>query len=652
LNSNKNSGIDMNGGEGKEYPPVPEVEDDLPLLEEEIMQDYESMFPEENLLDALMSSSDEEDGVQEDGVVAVASPRYSTGAVPASVGGEKQQQQQQQHTTVVSVDSSLQPIARRTRTHARQNSISMEELNAMLDIDQMEELPDHGQVFDDEEEYRKFLLDLKAMSNSPRGENESGVDDSDDEDFIQELKEMLENQVDDCFGGSFNVVSKGVTSEMPIEKISSLFRKNKPKEGQCEKKSKQLRRSLRLNKADKKLYAAKLASKRTHEQMALPPHIAVAQQGDMRDLDTLAVVMGINESSVPNHGQFHQVPLPTEFNPSAFVSLAHQVKWRPPLPHAVRKVHSKLVQKQQLVALQRPCRMSAIPLEQLNFLVYQLVQHLQMLIQVLCLAALQNQDDVVKETRDTLLDFVSGNPNEKFLFIDILKKFTGNSLYDGLRSDVLSLLDLVEARGWGSNPISLGNNVPKNQIAVRVWSNLPYQIIRLTGNLMLVFDQNRIPREPNFRVTNQMKFSPAEDSLLAWGIRKYTYDWEKISKEFFPNKKPDQLFHRKKNLVGKKSLVNDVVQCITMPLTPSEIYLLRQATHYYGTQVGRWDIICKEHLPYREPRSLSMLWAKCVAEHKKSRQPLPLQEKNSQTLVPSAPPMFRAFDMLDRKTTK
>ena len=634
----------MTGEDGKES--LPEVEDDLPLLEEEIMQDYESMFPEENLLDALMSSSDEEDGFQEDGV-AVASPGHSTGPMRESVGGEKQQQ----HTAVVSVDSSLQPIARRTRTHARQSSMLMEELNAILDIDEVEALPDHGQVFDDEEEYRKFLLDLKAMNDSPRGENDSAVDDSDDEDFIQELKEMLENQVDDCFGGSFNVMSAGVTSEMPIEKISSLFRKNKSKDGQCEKKSKQLRRSTRLNKADKKLYAAKLASKRTNERMALPPHVAVAQQGDMRDLDTLAVVMGINESSAQNQGQFHQVPLPTEFNPTAYVSLAHQVKWRPPLPHAVRKVHSKLVQNQQLVAVQRPYRIPVIPLEQMNFLVYQIAQHLQMLIQVLCLAALQNQDDVVKATRDTLLDFVSGKPNGKSLFIDILKKFTGNSLYDGLRSDVLLLLDLIEARGWGCDPISIGNNVPKNQIAVRVWSNLPYQLIRPTANLRLVFDQNRIPREPNFRVTKQMKFSPAEDSLLAWGIRKYTYDWKKISKEFFPNKKPDQLFHRKKNLVGKKSVVNAVVQCITMPLTPSEVYLLRQATHYYGTQVGKWDLICKEHLPYREPRFLSMLWAKYEAANK-GTQPSPLQEKNSQTLVPPAPPMLQAFNNLSRRTIK
>ena len=108
-----------------------------------------------------------------------------------------------------------------------------------------------------------------------------------------------------------------------------------------------------------------------------------------------------------------------------------------------------------------------------------------------------------------------------------------------------------------------------------------------------------------------MKFTPAEDRLLAWGIHKHAYEWKNIKNEFLPTKSESELKNRKKNKTGasKENIIKDVVSAITMPLTPAETHLIDQAIHYYGKQRGKWDDICREHLPYREPRTLSMLWA-------------------------------------------
>lgn len=117
-------------------------------------------------------------------------------------------------------------------------------------------------------------------------------------------------------------------------------------------------------------------------------------------------------------------------------------------------------------------------------------------------------------------------------------------------------------------------------------------------------------------------------------LYRYAYDWKKIRDNLVPTKTVDQLFIRKKNCVGQgktgiikvrmtrqrplwdmpydtiKKGMQDVVTSITMPLTPAEISVIEQALYYYGAKVtGRWDIICKNHLPYRHPKCLANLWA-------------------------------------------
>lgn len=48
--------------------------------------------------------------------------------------------------------------------------------------------------------------------------------------------------------------------------------------------------------------------------------------------------------------------------------------------------------------------------------------------------------------------------------------------------------------------------------------------------------------------------------------------------------------------------VQRAVDTITGPLCQDEIELLEQALAFYGKQAGRWDIICRDHLPHRQPQ--------------------------------------------------
>lgn len=597
-------------GTGQEYLPA----------DEEIMQDYESMFPEENLLDALMSSSDEEDEMSD--AEHGRGPQSPGRSADASAGN--QQITMCHNIASPAKQATLQPISRRTRKTKDFEGVQLDELEALLDIDDVEEIENFGKVFDDEEEYQKFLEDLKAVDAHINGE-ESNNDDSEDEDFIQELKEMLENQVDDCFGEAYNVFSSNtLTSEMPIEKISSLFKKTKGKKDDARgsrRKPKQLRRSLRLNKAEKKLYAAKLATKRSY--LALPPYAAAAQYSDMKDLDTLAVVMGVPMGSLKVPAG--QVPLPSEFQPGMYQALAHNVRWRPPLPRSVRRIYSHMVaSKENIPKGNAPSSKSIgyFSTEQYTILADQIRQHLQMLIQVFYLSSFQGELEATEKTKQMLLN--SGNS------LDLLRKITGEARYSEWMPCIRSIIDLTENSNLSlCRDVNL-ETISRIKIAGEIWNGLPYQLLRAMANVRVMFNPQRQPSQnPSFRLSSQMKFTPAEDRLLAWGIRKNTYDWKKIKEEFLPTKSEEELKNRKKNQIGpsKDSIIKDVVTCITMPLTPAEVYLISQALHYYGKQRGKWEVICREHLPYRAPKPLSMLWA----DHNRASSKIDKENKAMQT---------------------
>ena len=145
-----------------------------------------------------------------------------------------------------------------------------------------------------------------------------------------------------------------------------------------------------------------------------------------------------------------------------------------------------------------------------------------------------------------------------------------------------------------------------------IWSTLPADISLAVVPVRRFFDPGMEPMPPNFIATSQMLFTPAEDALLAWGIRKHLYAWPKIAAELLPTKGEKIIFNRKKNRCSSAApdnIVKEVVALITGELTLAEELLLLQALEFYGKQTKKWEIICREHLPHRHPQVLSMLWS-------------------------------------------
>ncbi|RMZ56373.1 hypothetical protein APUTEX25_004730 [Auxenochlorella protothecoides] len=159
------------------------------------------------------------------------------------------------------------------------------------------------------------------------------------------------------------------------------------------------------------------------------------------------------------------------------------------------------------------------------------------------------------------------------------------------------------------------------------WSRLPEDVAAAWAPIQEeCADPDLLPMPPDYMVTSQMIFSPAEDELLALGILRFGYDWERIVAELLPNKTPSQLFHRKKNqttgsarpnsikVVGRRGdrveIRLDAVATISGPLTPPEIALLAEAVAWVGDAKNRWELICKEYLPARQPKVLARLWSK------------------------------------------
>jgi hypothetical protein len=145
-----------------------------------------------------------------------------------------------------------------------------------------------------------------------------------------------------------------------------------------------------------------------------------------------------------------------------------------------------------------------------------------------------------------------------------------------------------------------------------IWDKLPADVSLALNPVRRFFDPAMEPSPPQFYSTAQLRFTPAEDHLLAWGIRKHLYNWAKISEELLPTKTEKALFHRKKNLSSSAypdGIIKEVVSLITGELTLAEQVLLVQALNFYGKQVKKWEIICKLHLPHRHPQVLAMLWS-------------------------------------------
>lgn len=97
------------------------------------------------------------------------------------------------------------------------------------------------------------------------------------------------------------------------------------------------------------------------------------------------------------------------------------------------------------------------------------------------------------------------------------------------------------------------------------------------------------------------------------GRARYGYEWPRIREEMLPTKTPTQLFHRKKNLVSSSSRgpnpVKTAMETIRGPLSEAEIRLISDVIGWLGPRAHRWEYICQQYLPARQPKVLSRLWS-------------------------------------------
>lgn len=405
--------------------------------------DYASFFPEENLLDALLSSEDEDSdpGVQDNdatqrtrqhaGSDAVASPGMSVAGRKVGRLQMMKLQAAKPSTSHVSQEDSWQPIAQRTRATRVESRLPAPDVDlddVLFDIDneEMEEIENFGKVFDDDEEYQKFLASLQHFEERDRTKGgatgdmgdfggvgavvgaDGDAEDDDDDDFIEELQDMIAEEVDDVLGGQRGLfqADRYLTSEMPIEKISFIFRKrgrgSRPKRKPLSKAPRQLRRSARVEN-QKRRYAGRLALKLASNN--------ARETRQIEDVAALAALMDLTalESEMLAVKESNQTPLPAHFSPGMFDEIANTVKWKPPLPSTIRKAHEKLKMQaedgdKRDPELTRRFQLSMVDPKQWYQLVVQIKQHVQMCFQTLCLAAIKKEDEeLIDQLKRTLL---------------------------------------------------------------------------------------------------------------------------------------------------------------------------------------------------------------------------------------------------------
>ena len=421
--------------------------------------DYASFFPEENLLDALLSSEDEESDPELETTPRGRVNSDATASPGMSVAGRKmgrlqvmRLQASKPSTSRVSQEDSSQPIAQRTRATRGASSLPDQDVDlddVLFDIDneELEEIENFGKVFDDDEEYQKFLASLQHFEELDKtggghgsaggqdgqgGQGGQGVgntgegdaDEDDDDDFIEELQEMIAEEVDEVLGGQRGLfqADQGLSSEMPIEKISFLFRKRG--RGSLQKRKprnrapKELRRSLRVEnqRTQKRLYAARLVEKRTQNHMNNSIHIPSKTQ----ELAALAALMGVTMVESQVQAMNDSTPLPSEFRPGMFDEMANAVRWKPPLPSTIRKAHAKLKREEGPGGgdasgpelnpeLRYHIQLSMFDPLQRQRLVMQIMSHVQMCFQSLCLAAIQKEEaSLVEQLKNTLQSSMEG----------------------------------------------------------------------------------------------------------------------------------------------------------------------------------------------------------------------------------------------------
>lgn len=253
-------------------------------------------------------------------------------------------------------------------------------------------------------------------------------------------------------------------------------------------------------------------------------------------------------------GHLEHVPLPSEFEPGMYDKIANGVEWRPPLPNVVRRAHKKMMASVGTAAhgmapFDFPGDSQYMMGDQLEILREQCRQHIQVTLQLLFLAVMNQDAMIVQGVLDSLVSFLKSIcetvlmyptrvgcnridarfseviVEESLLQVENLEqRFRPFEFIPASISDVLvSLMPIGAAVRLPRNPLlerSAVNKRFKKNTGHEIWMNLPLNVIDKLAICRVRFDERLEPRAPDFASSKQMKFVPAEDALLAWGIRK------------------------------------------------------------------------------------------------------------------------------------
>lgn len=216
-------------------------------------------------------------------------------------------------------------------------------------------------------------------------------------------------------------------------------------------------------------------------------------------------------SAVP----LEQTPLPSEFKPGMYENLSHHVVWRQPLPSIVRKTHSELIGKKKSDAENEPQKtISYFSEAQQVTLADQISQHLQLMVQVFLLGAMQGEEDVMKESKDMLIQFVGESGSEDPLYLKIIRTHWNRPGSTQWKSCIHDILNVVENHNF-ETPVA----AQKQKSSKALWSCLPYGLLGKLANIRRNFSPDKEPAEAHWN--SRLTFCPSEDRLLAWGILKY-----------------------------------------------------------------------------------------------------------------------------------
>ncbi|KAF8092300.1 hypothetical protein N665_0418s0032 [Sinapis alba] len=313
---------------------------------------------------------------------------------------------------------------------------------------------------------------------------------------------------------------------------------------------------------------------------------------------------------------------------------------RPILP-VVQPVRMLLPAPPESLASSANSRIIGFTQTQLGELHCLIQDHLQLLIQVYSLCALDHSRQHIGTQVQGLISemiqrshlLLSGSASSVLDTVNLAGRYladVSSAVRDYRRSQVESGFDALSQRmPLFPLPLQHINNPPsssvssshqqqsKKTLAGTLVESAKKQSVALVHKDIAMLAKTFLPlfkvslyphKPPAAAVSNRFLFTDAEDELLALGIMEYNSDWKAIKARFLPCKGEHQIYIRQKNRRSSKAPENPIKAVLRMkssPLTPQEIERIEEGLKYFKFD---WMSVWKFIVPYRDPSTLPRQW--------------------------------------------